>query len=132
MYSNGVVLQSLKHTDNVTYKTIHIEKELYSKTAELAKKSNTNLRKYVNDMISYMVEREEILNRMEPFLHIISAQESSIFIKDAKADKVAEVVLNVDKQSGKVSLHCRLDEGVTDCIHVAYASASNELGRLHQ
>ena len=69
---------------------------------------------------------------MMPFLQIISTQENSLFIKDAKLDKVAEVVLSVDQETNKLSLHCRLDDNYTDCVHVAYTRASNELGRLHK
>lgn len=139
MYIDNVIIKhnpdmngGTKREQKENYRTVNLEINLYMKLAEIAKNKNTNLRKYVNDIVSYMVEREEMLLRMEPFLHIISAQDNSLFIKDSKIDKVAEVVLSVDQETGKYSLHCRLDDNSTDCVHVAFARASNELGQLHK
>lgn len=136
MYSKGVVMEHSKSNNTgVSYKTIHIESDLYSKIGEIAKKHDTNLRRYLNDTISDIIQREELMIRISPFLEIVATQEKSMFIKDQKdKGKVFEIVISKedDDNDNKLKVQC-LQEESDSCVHVAYALgflSSNVLGRL--
>ena len=134
MYRNGVTLEASKDSSSneMSYKTIHIESDLYFKMSELAKKRNTNLRKYLNDIIGDVIERQELTERISPFLEIIAVEEKSIVIRDLRdKSKISEVVFSYEDE-GKSKVRCLQDES-DNCVHVAFAIgflASNDLGRL--
>jgi predicted DNA-binding ribbon-helix-helix protein len=132
MYPNDVTSMS-KERNNVIYRTINIEDGLYEKVAEIAKRRSTNLRKYVNDIMSDVIQREDFTSRILPFLKIVALDERSLFIKDQKSNHVNEVIIRNEKDNqDKFVMQC-LEEQSDNCVHVAYALgflASNDLGRL--
>lgn len=134
MHTSDTFLTGEEHKDG--YRTINLEIDLYYKISDIAKKRDTSLRKYVNDVIADVVQRDEFVSRIWPFLKIVALDERSIFIKDQKSNHVAEVVIlkNEKKEDNQYEfkMQCVPDKSVT-CVHVAYALgflASNDLGRL--
>jgi predicted DNA-binding ribbon-helix-helix protein len=131
MPTSDVVLTHEEHKEG--YRTVNLEIDLYYKISEIAKKRDISLRKYVNDVIADVIQRDEFVSRIWPFLKIVALDERSMFIKDQKTNHVAEVVIRTQENNqDKFIMQCLPDESDT-CVHVAYALgflASNDLGRL--
>ncbi len=116
------------------YRTVNVEIDLYYKISDIAKKRDISLRKYVNDVIADVVQRDEFVSLIWPYLKIVALDERSMFIKDQKSNHVAEVVILKNEEDNQYNfrMQCLQDESDT-CVHVAYALgflASNDLGRL--
>lgn len=132
MYTSDTLLNQGESKEG--YRTVNLEIDLYYKISDIAKKRDTSLRKYVNDVIADVIQRDEFVSLIWPYLKIVALDERSMFIKDQKTNHVDEVVIlkNEEDNQYKFRMQCIADESDT-CVHVAYALgflASNDLGRL--
>ncbi len=101
--------------------TVAIKDEVYEKAKSKAIEKGLTLVDYINDTISHNLEREAFLKSYAPHIEKISAGDTLV-LRDNKTKKIVEVSI----KDGK--LHCTNDD--TDCIHIHYALASQEIGRL--
>jgi len=84
-----------------------------------------SFRKYANEKLEMMVEKERFMRKYMPKLAKLAFDEGILFIKDKEDnDGIAKVGLS---KEGLV--HCTLCKSDT-CVHVMYALAMDELGRL--
>ena len=101
-----------------------LDQNVYEALKLEAEKIPESLRKYVNDQLEMGVEKQRFMRRYMPKLKKIAFDRGLLFIDDREDDKTAQVGLSKD---GLV--HCRLCDSDT-CVHVMYALAMPELGRL--
>ncbi|HXG08133.1 MAG TPA: hypothetical protein VNI77_12500 [Nitrososphaera sp.] len=104
--------------------TVVIYEDIHKKAKAKAEQKKMTLQDYVNEVLLMNIEKDEFLKDYAPSLSLDAMTETSLFIKDARKDRTAEVVIK-DSQ-----LVCYLDES-NDCDHVHFALALPELGKLN-
>ena len=102
-----------------------IDQNVYESLANEAERTDQSLRKYVNEQLAMRVEKEKFMRRYMPKLKKLAFDEGILFIKDSEEQDIAKIGLS--RKEGLV--HCTLCDSDT-CIHVMYALAMPELGRL--
>lgn len=88
-----------------------------------AQKTNLSFTKWVSEYLLMNLERDEFLRIYSPSLEKIGIHNNRITIRDNKLDKLTDVFLKDEE------FFCSLDE-TDDCIHIHFALALPELGRL--
>ena len=102
--------------------------DVYEDLKQEAVLANTSFRDFANQQFAYMVAKNRFMRRYMPKLKKLAFSEGILFIEDKDEDvQVAKVGLS--HEEGLV--HCTLCESDT-CIHVMFALALPELGRLKQ
>jgi hypothetical protein len=110
--------------------TVKIEREIYNMVGSVVSESEGEIKKFVNELILMNIERLNLLRRYQsPFLSLIHSKDQSLFIKDSKINKVVEVKLFHIKED-KIALKCLDDNNSDSCVHIAFALALPELGKL--
>jgi hypothetical protein len=85
--------------------------------------TNKTFTGFVNDMLLFMVERDDWLETNIPEYSLVGYTTKQLFIKDSRKSRLAEVTLKSSK------LYCELDKS-TDCEHVHYAMMRPEVAKL--
>lgn len=101
--------------------TVAIKDEIYDKAKSRAIEKNITLVDYINDAILHTLDRETFLKNYAPHVEKISSGDTLV-LRDNKIKKIVEISI----KDGKI--HCTNDD--IDCIHIHYALASQEIGRL--
>jgi hypothetical protein len=101
--------------------TVAIKDDIYEKAKSKAAEKGLTLVDYINDVILCSIDRETFLKSYAPHIEKISAGDTLV-LRDNKTKKIVEISI----KDGK--LHCTNDD--TDCIHIHYALASQEIGKL--
>lgn len=102
---------------------VHDRATVRHETELKAQKTNLSFTKWISEYILMNLERDEFLRIYAPFLEKIGISDNRITIRDSKMEKLTDVFLKDEK------LFCSLDES-DDCIHIHFALALPELGRL--
>jgi len=112
-----------KQPVNITLQLVDRLKE-YQKTH---KYQTENFTKFVNDLLTDVIDKDELLKKIAPTLSIIGYDNDVLYLKDAKANngRFAEIRL----KNGK--LYCNLDGTDDYCIHIRYAFAIPEVAKLN-
>jgi len=86
-----------------------------------------NFTKFVNDLLTDVIEKDDMLKKIAPSLSIIGYDQDVLYLKDSKASngRFAEIRL----KSGR--LYCNLDQDEEYCIHIRYAFAIPEIAKLN-
>lgn len=103
--------------------TVEIFKQTYDLMKSTAEKMHWNTKEYINSVLVDAIERDRFLQSYAPYLSKIGYQDNILFIRDAKANKTAEVYLK-DR-----TLYCGLCES-KDCNHIHYAFALPEISKM--
>jgi len=101
-----------------------IEEYLKSKYPEFPPPISAFITKVVIDYI----EKDEVMRQYGPYMSFVSNNENTIFIKDAKNDRVVPVRV-VIKENGQFDLFCEFDER-NDCMHVGFVFALPEFYKI--
>ena len=102
-----------------------IDQDVYEGLKREADKQNISFRKYANEQLEMRIEKERFMRRYMPKLSKLAFDEGIIFIKD-KEEKGDIAKVGLSKEG---LVHCTLCKSDT-CVHVMYALAMPELGRL--
>ena len=101
-----------------------IKSESYEWLGRKADEQGKSLRRYLNDLVDMVVERDDFLKDVFPELKKIGFTDGHLYIKDDKIPGVATIGLDE-----KNFVHCQLCKK-TDCIHALYSMAMIEVTRL--
>lgn len=102
-----------------------IDQDVYEGLKREADILGMSFRKYANEQLEMRVEKEKFMRRYMPKLSKLAFDEGILFIKDKEdATEIAKVGLS---KEGLV--HCTMCKSDT-CVHVMYALAMPEIGRL--
>jgi hypothetical protein len=102
-----------------------IDQDVYESLKREADIQGLSFRKYANEQLEMRVEKERFMRRYMPKLSKLAFDEGILFIKDKEEnDDIAKVGLS---KEGLV--HCTMCD-LDTCVHVMYALAMPELGRL--
>jgi hypothetical protein len=104
--------------------TVEIFKETYDVMKANAEKKRWNTKDYINMVLMEAIERDRFLQSYAPSLSKIGYEDNTLFIRDAKKSKTAEVYLR-DR-----ALYCNVCEE-KNCVHVHYALALPETAKLY-
>lgn len=104
--------------------TVEIFKQTYDAMKVSASRLKWNTKEYINSVLAEAIERDKFLQTYAPNLSKVGYQDNILFIRDAKAGKMAEVYLK-DK-----ALYCGLCES-KGCIHIHYAFALPEVAKMY-
>jgi len=106
--------------------TVAIEQEIYALAKDHAEAKGIPLVKFVNDMLLLNIEKDRFLRAYAPKLSFngIASDGSSLFIRDERLDRTAQVFL----RDGH--LYCDVDNR-QDCEHIHFALALPEVARLN-
>ncbi len=103
--------------------SVAINDTLYKKLKEKAGEKDIDLQKYVNDSLELAVAKDEFLKMYAPHLSKRDIIDNCLIIWDDMRRKTAEVWLR------EQNLFCELCQQ-DDCIHVHFALAIPEVGKL--
>lgn len=104
--------------------TVEIFRETYEIMKSVAQKNRWNTKDYINSVLEGAVDRDKFLKAYMPFLSKVAYESNTLFIKDSKTKKTAEVQLR------ERMLSCNICES-NDCIHIHYALALPEAAKLY-
>jgi hypothetical protein len=104
--------------------TVEIFKETYDVMKSAAEKRRWNTKEYINSVLKDAIDREKFLQAYAPFLVKVGYEGNTLFIKDSKIDRTAEIYLR-DR-----TLYCNACES-KDCMHIHYALALPEAAKLY-
>lgn len=80
---------------------------------------------YVNDLLEYILDKDEFLKVYAPSISLIGIQDNVIFLKDNNLkNNIIEIYLK-DRE-----LYCQYDKK-QDCKHIKYAFAIPEIAKLN-
>ena len=82
-----------------------------------------SLSDYVENILWYVLESDDILKKYAPFLEKDKIADNTIFIKDNRVNRIAELIV----QDG--DLYCLLDER-KDCVHIGFAWSIPEVYKI--
>jgi len=83
---------------------------------------------FVRKVVFEYIEKDEVMREYGPYMSFVSNNENTIFIKDAKNDRIVPVRV-VIKENGQFDLFCELDER-NDCMHVGFVFALPEFYKI--
>jgi len=128
MYSlqqSDVVKRSKSEEKSGRGPTIEIyNSKVYDELSDRADIKGTSLRRYTNDLLEMLLERDDALKKYLPQLTKINFMNGILYINDSDAKQMAEV--GIDKKS---KIHCKLCNS-SECVHVVFAMTQIELPRL--
>ena len=101
-----------------------IKSETYEWLGKKADEQGKSLRRFLNDLLDMVVEREEFLAQVFPDLKKIGFTDGHLYIKDDKRSEVATIGLDE-----KGFVFCQLCKKI-DCPHTLYSMAMIEVTRL--
>lgn len=104
--------------------TVEIFKETYEAMKVIANKKRWSTKDYINTALVEAIERDKFLQSYAPSLSKIVYEDDTLFIRDAKLGKTAEIYLR-----NRV-LYCNVCE-CKDCVHIHYALALPEIAKLY-
>lgn len=104
--------------------TVEIFKETYEVMKSIAEKRRWNTKDYINTVLRESIERDRFLQTYAPFLFKVGFEGNTLFIKDSKIGKTAEIFLR-DR-----ALYCNVCES-KDCVHIHYALVLPEVVKLY-
>jgi hypothetical protein len=104
--------------------TVEIFKETYDLMKSVAEKKRWNTKEYINAVLRDAIEREKFLRVYAPYLLRIGQEQNTLFIKDSRMRRTAEIHLR-DRRLFCSVCHSR------DCTHIHYALAVPEIAKLY-
>ena len=99
--------------------------EVYENLKREADRADVSFRKYTNDQLALRVEKERFMRSYMPKLSKLAFSEGILFIEDKDVQEIAKVGLS--RKEGLV--HCNFCDSES-CVHIMFAMALPELGRL--
>jgi hypothetical protein len=111
--------------------SVEVERSVYNRVKKLVSERG-EIKKFVNQTVEMNIGRIEFLKKFHnPLLSLVHAHDQSILIQDNKIDKIIEVKLfHIGNDNDKeIMLKCVQDNS-EGCVHVIYASALLEVGKL--
>ncbi len=115
-----------KRSELITLR-VDLVKELKIKWTEEKKKSpfvNEHFGGFVNDLLHDLLEKDEFLKHYAPFLSEDGCSRDTIYIKDFKENKTAEIHLSDNR------LFCSLCESFI-CFHIQFVMAIPKVAKLN-
>jgi hypothetical protein len=115
-----------KRSELITLR-VDLVKELKEKWIEERKKSpfvNEHFGGFVNDLLHDILEKDEFLKHYAPFLSEDGCSRDTIYIKDFKENKTAEVHFHDNR------LYCSLCESFS-CFHIQFVMAIPRVAKLN-
>ena len=103
---------------------MQLEKQFNRKIQNRLISEKTRFGSYVNDILMDVLEKDKFLAITMPYYSLAGHDANTLFIKDEKRDRVAEVYLRDS------TLYCALDES-QDCEHIHFAYAIPEVAKLN-
>ena len=100
-----------------------LKQETYDNLSQKAENEGTSLRKFANDILEAYLEKEEFLAEYIPKIKKIAFEDGVLYLRDKEKNKTA----TISHAEGYV--YCDTCDS-RDCIHVLYAMATPELGKL--
>lgn len=105
--------------------TIAIKEHIHKLVKVKADAKGVSIVDFVNDLILLNIEKDDFLRKYYgEYLSMVGYHQNSIFVKDTKKGRTAEIFLKDSK------LYCTLDD-TDDCIHIHYALAQPEIAKLN-
>lgn len=106
-----------------------INPEVNSKITNLAELQGKSTRRYVNDMLEMIIEKEEFIGRYLPQIKKIGFDENvgEMYLRDSKISQSPTIA----KIEGIIKCDTCKVEIQDSCVHVLYAMTQPEIGRLH-
>jgi len=102
-----------------------IDEDVYESIKKEADIQGMSFRKYANEQLEMIVEKERFMRKYMPKISKLAFDEGILFIKD-KEDNTEVARIGLSKEG---LVHCTLCKSET-CVHVMYALAMPEIGRL--
>lgn len=103
--------------------TVEIYKDTYDIMKKTAEENRYETKTYINEILVMNIEKDQFLKKYAPYLEKVGFRDNVLILKDSKKVEYIEVFLKNDK------LYCSADED-KDCMHIHFALAMPELGRL--
>jgi hypothetical protein len=103
----------------------HFEQMYEERKHELLDRGIRSFSGFMQEVLSDVIEQDEVLKRYGPLLqnHGIDEQSGTILIKDNRIKRIAELVIRDGEE-----LYCKLDD-TNNCVHIGYAWAIPKLYR---
>ena len=114
----GIMEQNNNDEDRPTIRTVKVEMPIYEKLAEIAKVGNKDLKSFVNEELMIRIKKYEVQEKLLSSMTLIGSEDSSLFIRDHKEQKLAEV--RVEQEEDKIVLYCATDGTKDRCIHIIF------------
>jgi len=106
------------------HKTITVRESIFRTLDQLWKEKGQNkyrsFSSWINELLTYVIERNVIIQLVSPYLEPIGANRDTVYIKDHKRNKMAEIIVKNSRLYCKL---CRTDY----CIHIAFSVALPEV-----
>lgn len=103
--------------------TVNIYRKIYEEYKDKATAERYEIKEYLNELLEQMLEKEQFIKQIAPYLSIDSYQDDRLVLKDMKERKVIDVYLKGSE------LQCEFHNS-TDCIHTKYVWSRPELGQI--
>lgn len=116
-----------KGAQNITIRAevfARLKQKLIEKQQRNALDENKKIGSFVNDLLIDVLEKDKFLSVMMPYYSPIGIHDNTLFIKDERNKKVAEIYLKDH------TLYCDLDQ-TQDCEHIHFAYAIPEVAKLN-
>jgi hypothetical protein len=99
-------------------------REKWKKEREKNPYTNEHFGGFVNELLHDILEKDEFLRHYAPFLSEEGCTRDTLYIKDFKQNKVAEIHFNEGK------LYCSLCDSFS-CFHIQFAMATPKVAKLN-
>ena len=103
--------------------TVEIFRDTYEIMKSEAGRKRWNTKDYINSVLKDAIEHDKFLQAYAPYLAKVGYEGNTLFIKDSKLGKVAEIYLRDH------ALYCNVCES-KDCTHIHFALALPEAAKL--
>jgi len=90
----------------------------------IEKSRGVKFTEWVADELYWSLSKMRFLRRFAPAFAFVGIHENSILIKDDKAQSIVQITVRGNQ------LHCNIDKGNDDCLHIHYALALSALGKI--
>ncbi len=114
------------HSELITLR-VNVVKALRNKWVEERKRNpytNEHFGGFVNELLHDLLEKDEFLRHYAPFLSEEGCTRDTLYIKDFKENKTAEIYLHDNR------LYCSLCQSFS-CFHIQFAMATPRVAKLN-
>lgn len=99
-------------------------RDKWKKEREKNPYTNEHFGGFVNELLHDILEKDEFLRHYAPFLSEEGCTRETLYIKDFKQNKIAEIHFNDGK------LYCSICESIS-CLHIQFAMATPRVAKLN-
>lgn len=112
--------------------TVKIGKAVYDDFKDYAESKGMEIKTTITKLVSSYTAKQRLYERYRPFLSITRVQDNTVSIYDHKLNRNVTVTVGyINDRHETIFLRCDTCQDNEQCVHVAHAAVSDEVGEAH-